>query len=143
MATSYITDRDHLASLLGAKTLEAAERALALEDIGPVIASQNALADGYVQAQLSLPVSAEAQAQVAPIVAELVFTALYVNSTNEQITKRRDAALRTLRDIAAGTLKLAAPAPVDNPDTPEDESTGIASGSASRQLTSWVLYEQE
>lgn len=134
MPTAYLRDRDHLVSLIGAGSLQQATRALGLEDIEPVIDSQNALADGYVSAQVQLPPSAQAIEQVAPLVAELVYTALFLGNANEQVTKRREQALKALRDVATGTVRLHVEPVVDDPATPQDESNTVADfGAAPRQ----------
>lgn len=131
MATAYI-DRTKLDALLGADTVARAE-ADTSANIDAVIASQCAFADGYVSKQVALPPSAQAIEQVAPIVADLVYCALYANAGGESIAKRKADAIKTLRDIAEGVLVLHVVAVADDPNTPEDESdTGAAAGSAPR-----------
>lgn len=138
MATPYILNRAHLEQFLGSALVAKAVQQLDLPDLQPVIDGQNALADGYVASQVSLPPSATAQAQVAPLVAELVLTACYVNNASEHQQARREAAFKTLREIASGTLKLHVEPVVDNPATPEDESlVGTAAFGASKRLTKW------
>ena len=134
MPTPYI-DRAKLADLVGSKSLQTAEQQLGA-NIEAVISAACATADGYVRKQVALPPTPEAISQVAPLVAELVFTALYANSTNAELTKRREAAMRALRDIASGALVLHTPQPVDDPATPEDESAGSgpAFGASPRRM---------
>lgn len=131
MPTPYLT-RETLADLLGATVLANAEAATTA-NIEAVIVAQCALADGYVSAQVSLPPSAQAQAQVAPIVAELVHCALYAGSGGEVNITRRKFAMQQLKDIASGQVRLHVEPVADDPDTLEDESaTGAAAGSAGR-----------
>lgn len=134
MPTSYI-DRAKLTDLVGAKALQTAEQTLGA-NLDAVISAACATADGYVRKQVALPPTPEALEQVAPLVAELVYTALYANSTNPELTKRREAAMRALRDIASGALVLHTSPPVDDPSTPEDESAGSgpAFGASPRRM---------
>lgn len=140
MATPYITNRAHLEQVLGTAIVAQAVQVLGLADVQPVIDAQNALADGYVGKQVPLPPTAEAAAQVAPVVAELVLCALYVNNPSEVWQRRRDNAMRTLRDISTGAFKLHVPPVVDNPATPEDESSAAACGSSSRLIAGVLRY---
>jgi hypothetical protein len=141
MATSYI-DRDRLAALVGAKPLADAEQQMGA-NVDAVIAAACATADGYVRKQVAMPPSTEAIDQVAPIVAELVYTGLKANVPNPELTKRREMALRALRDIASGALVLHTTPTVDDPATPEDESAeaGPACGSAPRRMTRTQLTD--
>lgn len=136
MATTYL-DRAKLEAVFGTKLLDAALKQTTA-DLEAVIASQCALADGYVAAQVGLPPSATAIEQVAPIVADLVYAALYVQSGGEAQAARRVAAMKALQDIAKGVVVLHREPVADNPATVEDESaTGAACGSAPRQATKW------
>lgn len=135
MATAYL-DRAALADLVGSTSLENAELELGA-NVEAVIAAACATADGYVSKQVAMPPTPEAIAQVAPLVAELVFTALKANSSNAELTKRREIAMRTLRDIGNGAFALHTAPVVDDPATPDDESKprGPACGSAPRRMT--------
>lgn len=139
MATAYITDRAHLVQLLGSATVDKAEKTLGIVELAPVIASQNALADGYVLAQTTSALTQAAIEQVSYLVAELVLTALYINNGNEQLTKRREAAIKSLRDIASGSFRLATAPVADDPATTEDESQDLRFGSAPRQMDRTAL----
>ena len=131
MPTPYLT-KATLASLLGPAVLATAE-ADTTANIDAVIAAQCALADGYVAAQVSLPPSALAQAQVAPVVAELVYCALYAASGSEALNARHKLAMAQLKDIAQGLVRLHVEPVLDDPATADDESaTGAAAGSAGR-----------
>lgn len=138
MATAYL-DRAKLESLIGVLEVASAESASSA-DIAAVIESQCAMVDAYVSAQIALPPSATAIAQVAPIVADLVYCALYASGGSPELAARKNAALKQLRDISAKPpVMLLHIAPVlDDPLTPDtDESgTGAACGSAPR-LTGW------
>lgn len=139
MPTPYIPDRAALELILGVKTVEAAARTLDA-DIGVIIAGACSTADGYVLQQLGeLPPSNVAIAQVAPLVAELVLSRLYAGSPNELMAKRGEAAMRGLRDIANGIVRLHRDPVEDDPNTPENESTlgDAAAGSGSRVLSNW------
>lgn len=143
MATPYI-DRAGIEALLGVDAVAKAESDAGL-NVAEVIEAQCAVADGYVAAQVALPPSAQAQAQVAPLVAELVYAALWAYSGAPNAETRRDAALRQLRDIASSPPKLLLHVEpmVDDPATEDDESgTGSASSAeprktGSRGLRSW------
>lgn len=130
MATPYL-DRAGLEALLGTGTVE---RIASDTDanIDAVIQAQCAVADGYVASQVTLPPNPLAMAQVAPIVAELVYCALYIGSGLD-VSPRRTAALKQLQDIAVKPprMVLFCPALVDDPATAADESnTGADSGSS-------------
>lgn len=125
MPTPYI-NRASLSALVGANVLERAEADTAA-DVDAVIAAVCAVADGYVASQVALPPSDLARAQVAPIVAELVICTLFANDQSDHTAKRRDSALKQLREIADSTVKLHVNAPVDDPATPEDERLSGAS----------------
>lgn len=146
MPTPYIPDRAALELILGVKTVEAAARTLDA-DIGVIIAGACSTADGYVLQQLGeLPPSNVAIAQVAPLVAELVLSRLYAGSPNELMAKRGEAAMRGLRDIANGIVRLHRDPVEDDPNTPEDESAlgAAAAGSGSRVLSNWgATYDCE
>lgn len=138
MPTPYLQSRADLEALLGTAVVASALSA-GDADIERVIAGQCAVADGYVAAQISLPPSAIAQAQVAPIVADLVYCVLYADSGSETLVARKAAALRQLAAIASKPplFVLHQAPPVDDPATPCDESdTGAAFGAAPRQA-SW------
>lgn len=131
MPTPYI-NLAKLTDLLGPATL-AEIAANSTARIEAVIDSQCAVADGYVSAQVSLPPTAQAIEQVAPIVSELVYCILYANDRSDAVEARRKAALQQLKDIASGLVRLHVEPVVDDPSTPEDESaTGAAAGSAGR-----------
>ena len=134
MTTEYLT-RAALEQLLGAPTVVNA-LAASDADLAAVIAAQSAIADGYVARQTPLPLHASAIAQVAPVVAELVYCALYAQDASDTTAKRRSEAMKTLRDIAEGTLTLFTPPVADDPATAEDESySGAAFGSAPRMTS--------
>lgn len=139
MATPYL-DRARLDALLGAGVVSVAE-ADAGANVDAVIAAMCAMADGYVGKQVALPPSAQAIEQVAPLVAELVYAALYASGGGETAIKRRSEALKALRDIAAGTLALHVEPVADDPNTDEDESAagGAAFGSAKRLASRTAL----
>lgn len=131
MPTPYLT-RATLADLLGAAVLATAE-ADTTANIDAVIAAQCSLADGYVGAQVALPPSPQAQAQVAPVVAELVYCALYAGAGSDAINARHKLAMQQLKDIAQGLVRLHVEPVQDDPATADDESaTGAAAGSAGR-----------
>lgn len=134
MPTPYLT-RASLEALLGADTVARAESDTSAS-IDAVISSQCAFADGYVSKQVSLPPHATAVEQVAPIVADLVYCALYAMAGGDAVAKRKADAIKTLRDIAEGTMVLFSEAVADNPDTPEDESAGGAACGSAPRLTS-------
>lgn len=144
MPTPYL-DRAKLNALIGEATVTRAEADNQL-DINAVIESNCALADGFVAAQVALPPSLTAQAQVAPLVAELVYCALMMMSGSEKVIERRTAVMRQLRGISMKPpeMLLHVEAVADNPATPElDESgTGAACGSAPR-LTGWSQLRGE
>lgn len=134
MATAYLT-RASLIDLIGESTLSKAQVQLG-SNVDAVIAATCAYVDGYVLPKVSGSLTPEAIAQVAPIVAELVFATLNANSPNPEITKRKDAAMRSLRDIAKGDFVLHSLPKVDDPATPGDESDegGPACGSERRRM---------
>lgn len=135
MPTPYLT-RASLEQLIGSAEIAAAESATSAS-IDAVLSSQCAIADGYVSKQTALPPTPAAIEQVAPIVADLVYTALYANAGGEAISKRRAEALKTLRDIAEGTLVL-----VVTPAGPVEEGTsGAAFGSTPRLASRSQLSE--
>ena len=68
-------DRPKLNALIGEATVTRAEADNQL-DINAVIEASCALVDSFAAAQVALPPSLTAQAQVAPLVAELVYCAL-------------------------------------------------------------------
>lgn len=133
MATQYLT-RAGLEALVGVKILQTAEQQLQA-NVDAVIVAACAIADGYVRKQVALPPTAQAIEQVAPVVAELVLTSLYLSSSNPEMSKRREAAMKALRDIGAGLTTLHFEPGADDPSTPEDESSGsgAAFGAAPRR----------
>lgn len=137
--TPYL-DRAGLDALLGTLTVAKAAAAMA-SDVDAMLISVCAMADGYVIRQLgTLPPAPAALAQVAPLVAEIVLSKLYAGTPNELIAKRGEAAMRALRDIAAGHFQLYRVAVADDPDTPDvDESLigDAACGSGKRVLSDW------
>jgi len=145
MTTAYITSREHLDGILGQAIVETADAAL-LANIDAIIRGANAIADGYVSAQLGsgAPRIEAAVAMVAPIAAELCWVSLYANSGDtEALTRREKAAMAKLLAVAKSELRLPMGPPVDDPATPEDESDTGAAFSASprlmtrRQLAGW------
>lgn len=140
MPTPYI-DRPALEQLLGVETVAKAEKTLAA-NVPAVIAGACATADGYVLQQLGeLPPSSVAIEQVAPLVAELALSRLYAGAPNELIARRGEAAMKALRDIAAGAFRLHREPVHDDPLTDEDEAAESAAGSAKRELSDWGATE--
>jgi hypothetical protein len=86
LVTPYIPDRIELEAYLGVGVVAAAVDAGGA-DIARVIAGQCAVADGFVAAQVTLPPSPTAQAQVAPIVADLVYCVFYADSDSAQAAR--------------------------------------------------------
>jgi phage gp36-like protein len=90
-----------------------------------------AMIDGYVGVRYALPL-----AQVPPlltgIACDLARYHLYTNQATETVSARRDQAVATLRDIAAGKLAL----PVGETETPAPASVGVAIAGPGRVFSS-------
>lgn len=142
MPTAYL-NRQKLDQLLGARTVADAI-AQSEADIDSVIAAVSAIADGYVSGQLVLPLSPTAIEQVAPLVAELVYCALYSADGSETTAKRKAEAMKALRDISSGTFRLHSEPLPDDPATPENESlSGAACGAGPRLISGLYKLNQD
>jgi phage gp36-like protein len=73
--------------------------------IARAIADADALIDGYLAPRYGLPLAAT-PALVTDLSLRIAVYYAHTNVASEKITKDYEAALRQLRDIAAGTLKL-------------------------------------
>ena len=65
----------------------------------------SALIDGYLASRYPLPISTP-PALLVTLCCDLARYALYIDAAPEVVEKRRDAAVATLRDIAAGRVAL-------------------------------------
>lgn len=101
-----LTDRDGNAGAIVAAVLDEA------------IADADATVDAYLRQRYTLPLS-PVPTVLTRIAADLVRYRLYDEHAPEAVTKRHDAALRFLRDVAAGLVSLGAsdPAPTGTPET--------------------------
>lgn len=84
--------------LTGAGAANADTLARALDDA-------SALIDGYLASRYPLPI-ATPPALLVTLCCDLARYALYIDAAPEVVEKRRDAAVSTLRDIAAGRVQL-------------------------------------
>lgn len=84
--------------LTGGGVIDAATVSRAIDDA-------TALIDGYLAARYSLPLSVTPPLLVT-LCCDLARYALYVDAAPEIVEKRRDQAVATLRDIAAGRVQL-------------------------------------
>lgn len=136
MPTTYIT-RARLEALFSAD-----EIARLATDTGAnvesVIAAANAETDAYVSAAVALPPSTAAIALLEAPVADIVRYRLYRDAASDHTRQRFEDAIAFLRAIAAGKVALPIEQPVDDPDTPEDESqAGQPAFGAAPRLTRW------
>lgn len=71
------------------------------------LADTRAMIDGYLAGRYRLPL-AEIPPQIPPIALAIAIYKLHVYSPEEKITRDFEAALKSLREIAAGTIVLTA-----------------------------------
>lgn len=69
------------------------------------IASAASVIDGHLSGRYTLPLTV-APALLTDVAARLAYAALWIDTAPEKVTADYQAAMRTLRDIAAGTIKL-------------------------------------
>lgn len=75
--------------------------------IARALADTDALIDGYLAGRYRLPL-AEIPRQIPPIALAIAIYKLHVYSPEEKIARDFEAALKSLREIAAGTIILTA-----------------------------------
>ena len=73
--------------------------------VADALGAAAALIDGYVGAQYALPL-AETPPLLADLACDIARHRLYLTTPPEFVQKRHDAALKALRDIADGRVKL-------------------------------------
>lgn len=94
------------------------------------LADADAVIDGYLAARYALPL-ASVPALVSDLAMSLAVYRLHTHEPDAKITRDHEAALRMLRDIAGGTVKLAV-AGVESPGT---GGTGARATDRARDMT--------
>ncbi|MGB0683401.1 MAG: gp436 family protein [Magnetovibrionaceae bacterium] len=80
--------------------------------------------DGYIGARYTLPLN-PVPALLVPIACALTRAYLHVDAMPEEVSEKRDDALRKLKDISKGTMAL--PNPTSEP-TPNESGAAVLSG---------------
>lgn len=111
MSTVYATKADLVQRYTAAKLRELTDREAPFTGVivdavlDQAIASAASVIDGHLSGRYTLPLAA-VPALLVDVAARLTYAALWIDTASEKVTADQQAAMRTLRDIAAGTIKL-------------------------------------
>lgn len=126
-----LTDRFGLTTLVSLTDRGAVATGVVDEDvIDRALADADALIDGYLAGRYVLPL-ASVPPLVAGIAAVVAFWNLHIGSPDEKVRKDYDDAMRQLRDIADGRLKL----PVAGVEPAGTGGTGVRTNDRDRPFT--------
>ena len=108
---SYITKSDLIARYTQTKLRELTDREAPYQDaivdtvLDQAIASAASVIDGHLSGRYTLPLT-EVPALLTDVAARLAYAALFIDTAPEKVTADYQAAMRTLRDIAGGTVRI-------------------------------------
>ncbi|MBP2301305.1 gp436 family protein [Azospirillum picis] len=107
----YVTKSDLVLRYSQTKLRELTDREAPYQDaivdtvLDQAIASAASVIDGYLSGRYTLPL-AQVPAMLTDVAARLAYAALHLDTAPEKVTADYQAAMRTLRDIAGGTVRL-------------------------------------
>ncbi len=84
---------------------EPAAGAIVAAVVARALADTDAMIDGYLAGRYALPL-AETPTLLTDLALQIALYKLHRNVVSEKVQRDHDAAVRTLRDIAAGTVRL-------------------------------------
>lgn len=97
------------------------------DTVARALTDASALIDGYVASRYSLPLAAT-PALLVTLCCDLARYALYVDAVPDIVQARRDQAVASLRDIAAGRVRLDAGQGSDTPAAPSGLADVVQAG---------------
>ncbi|AWB06810.1 DUF1320 domain-containing protein (plasmid) [Azospirillum humicireducens] len=107
----YVTKSDLIARYTQTRLRELTDREAPYQGdivdavLDQAIASAASVIDGHLAARYTLPL-AQVPALLTDIAARLAYAALFIDTCPDKVTADYQAAMRSLRDIAAGTVQL-------------------------------------
>ena len=108
---SYVTKPVLIARYTEAKLRELTDREAPYQDaivdtvLDQAIASADSVIDGHLSGRYALPLE-QVPTLLTDVAARLTYAALFIDMAPEKVTADYQAAMRTLRDIAGGAVRL-------------------------------------
>ncbi len=103
--------------------------------IAQAMADADAIIDGYLASKYRLPL-AEVPQQIADLATTIAIYKLHTYEPDKKITRDFDDAMRILRDIAAGTIRL----PIAGIEPPGTSGSGVKTTDRDRPFTNDNLH---